>query len=238
MFKTLTSLSLDNLKTDIPAVLDLEGNCGRTVRRTLERLFPNGTATITLQLEHAQPIQFGYRCYKLMEIARYAEEVVVYPGDPTQLVTCKVQNINAASFTLDLVIHLESIPENVKGRQTLLGLVYEGVYQFWHHVAHRENLSVDTVLAIALGFDDADESNEQARATGQGQFDKLLAGDFSELEKTPGFLLEWAKMLKPEVAAAEEAWEDEQIRAENRAYFIGMRQEQDARNGRGDFVFS
>ena len=175
----------------------LTGNCGRTVRRFLERHFSNNVARFTVKSECAHLLQFAHDRGELDWGVKMAERVLQHTEEEGNLSFCVV-NVDAVAKTMQVVVAAQEIPLNVKGRLSFLKHVAFGLRRFIA-LAELRGLSLDVAEAASSVGSVAGYPAPIDSALVLSHFDKLMASDFSELDATPDYVVELAMWLNPAI---------------------------------------
>jgi hypothetical protein len=178
-------------------VASLQGNCGRRIRRFIERNFTNNEARFTLTSTHEHLMQFAFNVGKMDDAANMAQQAVAHLELPAFL-TFSVENIDTQAGTMDVVVTTATIPEGLKERQQFLDSVAFGLRRF-NAVGflNQPHVRIEDFLQQTFGMEGASEPLDTSSYF--RQFDKLLASDFSELEDTTGYVTTLAGFLNPAV---------------------------------------
>jgi hypothetical protein len=155
----------------------LYGNCGRRIRRFIERTFSQGVARFTLTSTHEHLMQFAFNVGQMDWATTMAQQSLQH-RDGADAISFDVENIGQKAGTLDVVVSVACIPEGLKDRQVLLENIAYGLRRF-----------------NAIGFMNQPVDTSRYYT----QFEKLLASDFSELEDTTGYVTALAGYLNPAV---------------------------------------
>lgn len=186
------------------------GNCGRKVRRFLDRSFVDGSARLPVSVPYTHLLQFAYGVGQMKwatQMARDSADCEMNDG-PMYEMTFSLNNLNPAAGTFDIVITPEVIPGPVKERQLFLKRVAHCLRRY---VAIAElgfaAGNLDEFFQDLFGMPGATEQVDTAQYL--AKFDKLVASNYTELADTTSYVVALAEYLNPDVALELARMQDE-----------------------------
>lgn len=192
----------------IDAVVHLEGNCGKRVRKVLERWFPKGTFDVVVPVSegmstfrfacHLGDVEFG--CELANEAAYDVHEQVHF-------------SVTAEDSWKEYRLRAEvKIPETVRARQKflrnfsyLLCRVSASICQELRGPAH-ERFFTHLFEGVA------EEDTEENRTRAIRQFEALTSFDYREVLDAPTMIVLLAGRLEPDVYKAMRTFSEERER--------------------------
>lgn len=188
----------------VEGIVDLTGNCGKRVRRVLERYFPGGIFDLLL----SAPVKFSnfeFACYMdlVREGCEWAQDCVAGNG---RRMTFSAQVVNLQERTYRLsILNQGSLPESMKERQAFLRDTSVGVRRIIMMIEGTEDLAGHRALQDTffdrLYNEDPTQDTEENRALMRGRFGALISKDYRDITALPVALVDLATQLDPD------AWE-------------------------------
>ena len=186
------------------------GNCGRKIRRFLDRNYIEGSARFQVSVPYAHLLQFAYGVGQMQWATQMAQDSADcdMADGPMFAMKFSVEAINATAGTLDIVVTPEEIPGSVKERQEFLKRVAHGLRRY---VAIAElgfaASNLDEFFQDLFGMPGATEQIDTAQYL--AKFDKLVASNYTELADTPSYVVALAEYLNPDVTLELARMQDE-----------------------------
>lgn len=205
MFNTQT---LRDISNELATVVDLTGNCGRQVRRMLERHFVvqnDGTAVRRFPLfANINELLFSYAIQKAQLHASAISEAI-HGFSREGEITAKIVDIDVVARTFSLQLTMFGIDGTVRTRQDRLTSVIHAL-QIVATALDALPTSKVEVLNDLFTYDNSQRHDER-NTRYLNLFNKLVANEFDELGTTPLVLLSLAGLLNPEVEKASLAYD-------------------------------
>ena len=191
---------LESICDAIDAVTGLSGNCGKKVRRVLEKYFPNGVFDMVLPTPRLSS-PFAYACY-LREMVDFGCILANEASHDTEAQVHFIVTPAEGWKHYRLRAELSAIPETVKARQKFLW-EFEYLLQRIRTGIHLDLRGSAHELFFSKLFEGClEEDFEENRATCMRQFNALLNRDYREILQIHDAVVSLAGFLDSRVRAA------------------------------------
>lgn len=197
-------LNLSNVQTFVHAAEDLEyesGNCGRKIRRFIERNFVAGAARFTITVPYAHKLQFAYELGQMQWATEMAQTSTLanlskIPKGGVFKMKFGIESLNQVAGTFDIVVTPDVIPAGVVARQQFLVRVAFGLRRYLAMAEMTGAVdNLDDFFQSMFGMPGSTEKVNTARY--MAEFDKLMVSDFSSMSETNSYVISLAERLNP-----------------------------------------